>query len=54
MAQKRNNVEDLCGFQIWWDEQKVWTDTGDDYMDYNISFDDFIKLAKYIEKGKQQ
>lgn len=35
-------------------EKTVRTDCGDFYYDYNISFDDFIKFAHFIEKEEKE
>lgn len=36
------------------DKKEVTTNCGDFYYDYSISFDDFIKFARYIEERKKE
>lgn len=51
MAQKR--PDELYGFKIDWVKREIWTNCGDWYYDYCLTFAELAQLAKYIEKGIQ-
>ena len=49
----RKLPDELYGFKIDWVKREVWTDCGDWYYDYCLTFAEVAQLAKYIEKGIQ-
>lgn len=53
MEQKQNKPEELYGFDIDWVKREIWTNCGDPYYDYYITFTELAQLAKYIESGVQ-
>lgn len=49
MAQKQS--DELFGLKIDWVEREIWTDCGDYYFDYCLTFEELAQLVKYIENG---
>lgn len=49
--------DDECGDDVllWADFENGWvcTNCADDYYNYSISFDDFIKFAEFIKKERK-
>lgn len=51
IEQKR--PDELYGFKIDWVKREIWTNCGDSYFDYRLTFVELAQLAKYIEKGME-
>ena len=49
MSQNEERITELFGFNIDWTKREVWTNCGDYYYDYSISFSELIQLVKYID-----
>ena len=52
MANEQTRPNELYNFGINWNEEVIYTECGDPYYDYEISFDDFIKFADFIKKER--
>ena len=43
----------IANFIIKPKEQKVWTDCGDPYMNFSVSFEEFLEIANKIKELKE-